>query len=71
MKDRLLLLGYVAAVIAATTVHDPRWLAAGMLVALLAAGSDAPRLLRRTLLYLKVPPDKPAPSTAQAPAARG
>ena len=50
MKDRLLLLGYVAAVIAATTVHDPRWLAAGLLVALLAAGSDAPRLLRRTLL---------------------
>lgn len=50
MRDRLLLLGYVAAVIAATTVHDPRWLAAGLLVALLAAGSDAPRLLRRTLL---------------------
>jgi cobalt/nickel transport system permease protein len=50
MKDRLLLLGYVAAVIAATSVHDPRWLAAGLLVALLAAGSDAPRLLRRTLL---------------------
>jgi cobalt/nickel transport system permease protein len=50
MKDRQLLLGYVAAVIAATSVHDPRWLAAGLLVALLAAGSDAPRLLRRTLL---------------------
>jgi cobalt/nickel transport system permease protein len=50
MKDRLLLLGYVAAVIAATSVHDPRWLAAGLLVALLAAGSDAARLLRRTLL---------------------
>ena len=50
MKDRLLLIGYAAAVIAATSVHDPRWLAAGLLVALLAAGSDAPRLLRRTLL---------------------
>jgi len=52
MRDRLLLIGYAAAVIAATSVHDPRWLAAGLGLALLAAGRDAPRLLRRTLLAM-------------------
>lgn len=52
MKDRLLLLGYAAAVIAATVVHDPVWLGAALLIAILAAGRDAPRLLRRTLLAM-------------------
>jgi energy-coupling factor transporter transmembrane protein EcfT len=52
MKDRLLLLGYAAAVLAATLVHDPLWLGAGLLAAMLAAGRDAPRLLRRTLLAM-------------------
>lgn len=52
MKDRLALLAYLAAVVAATFVHDPRWLAAGLAVALLAAGRDAPRLLRRTILAM-------------------
>jgi cobalt/nickel transport system permease protein len=52
MKDRLLLLGYAVAVLAATLVHDPWWLAGGLLLALLAAGRDAPRLMRRTLLAM-------------------
>jgi energy-coupling factor transporter transmembrane protein EcfT len=52
MKDRLALLAYLAAVVAATLVHDPRWLGAGLAVALLAAGRDAPRLLRRTILAM-------------------
>jgi cobalt/nickel transport system permease protein len=52
MKDRLLLLGYAIAVLAATLVHDPWWLAGGLLLAMLAAGRDAPRLMRRTLLAM-------------------
>jgi cobalt/nickel transport system permease protein len=52
MRDRLLLLGYAVAVIAATSIHDPRWLGVGLVLALLAAGRDAPRLLRRTLLAM-------------------
>ena len=52
MKDRLLLLGYAVAVLAATLVHDPRWLAGGLLLAVLAAGRDAPRLMRRTLFAM-------------------
>jgi cobalt/nickel transport system permease protein len=52
MKDRLLLLGYAVAVLAATLVHDPWWLAGGLLLAMLAAGRDAPRLMRRTLLAM-------------------
>jgi len=49
MKDRLLLLGYAIAVIAATSVHDPRWLAAGLLGAVLLAGRQAPAIARRAL----------------------
>lgn len=52
MRDRLLLLGYAAAVLSATSIHDPLWLAVGLLLALLAAGRDAPRLMRRTLLAM-------------------
>lgn len=55
MKDRLLLLGYAAAVIAATAVHDPWWLIAGLLVAAASAGRQAPtigwRALRAVLLF--------------------
>jgi cobalt/nickel transport system permease protein len=55
MKDRLLLLGYAAAVIAATAVHDPWWLIGGLLVAAASAGRQAPtigwRALRAVLLF--------------------
>lgn len=55
MKDRLLLLGYAAAVIAATAVHDPWWLTGGLLVAAAAAGRQAPtigwRALRAVLFF--------------------
>ena len=49
MKDRLLLLAYAIAVIAATFVHDPWWLAAGLLGAVLLAGRQAPLIARRAL----------------------
>jgi cobalt/nickel transport system permease protein len=49
MKDRLLLLGYLSAVLAATLVHDPRWLAAGLLCAAALAGRNAPLIAWRAL----------------------
>lgn len=49
MRDRALLLGYLAAVVTATLVHDPRVLGAGAVLVLLSAGRDLPRLLRRLL----------------------
>lgn len=55
MKDRLLLLGYTAAVIAATAVHDPWWLIGGLLAAAALAGRQAPtigwRALRAVLFF--------------------
>jgi cobalt/nickel transport system permease protein len=44
-----LLLAYLATVIAATLVHDPAILAAGLALTLLLAGRQAPALLLRTL----------------------
>jgi cobalt/nickel transport system permease protein len=50
MSPRAWLLAYLAAVVAATLVHEPALLAAALAVAVAAAGSDRWRLLRRTLL---------------------
>jgi cobalt/nickel transport system permease protein len=49
MRDRLLLLGYLVAVVAATTLHRPLVLGAAALVVLASAGPGAPRLLGRVL----------------------
>lgn len=49
MRDRLLLVLYLAALVAATLVHDPLAPAAALVGVLLLAGRDAPKLLRRTL----------------------
>lgn len=48
-RDRLALLAYALAVLAATLVHDPRWLAGGLTVTLLLAGSGAGGLLSRVV----------------------
>ncbi|MCU0841804.1 MAG: ABC transporter permease [Thiobacillaceae bacterium] len=48
-REHGLLLGYAAAVIAATLVHDPRALAAGLFILLLLAGRQAPALLWRAM----------------------
>jgi cobalt/nickel transport system permease protein len=54
MRDRVALLLYVAAIVAATCVHDPRLLAAGIALAGLLAGRDAARLARRAALAILV-----------------
>jgi cobalt/nickel transport system permease protein len=50
LKARLALAAYLAAVVAATLVHDWRLLAAALALALVLAGPARWRLLRRTLL---------------------
>lgn len=49
-NDQRRLLLYLAAVLAATLVHDPRWLAAGLGLTLLLAGGAAGTILHRALL---------------------
>jgi cobalt/nickel transport system permease protein len=51
-RDHAYLLLYLAAVIAATLIHDPVWLAAGLALTLLAAGREAGSLLRRAVLTI-------------------
>lgn len=48
-RDRALLLGYLAAVVAATLVHDPRLLAGALAVLLASAGHRCGRLAWRVL----------------------
>lgn len=48
-RAQALLLTYLMAVVAATFVHDPRALAAGLLLVLLLAGRQAPAILLRAL----------------------
>ena len=50
MKDRLALLAYLAAAVAATSIHDPRLLAAGLAAVLILAGRDLPAILKRAIL---------------------
>ncbi len=47
MRDRVLLACYLAAVVAASLVHDPRVLAAALLLVLAGAGRRLPRVLLR------------------------
>ena len=51
-RDGAFLLLYLAAVVAATLVHDLRALAALLAAAVLLAGRDAPRVARRALLAI-------------------
>jgi cobalt/nickel transport system permease protein len=53
-RDQVRLLIYLAAIISATLVHDPLWLAAGLGLTLLLAGRDAATLLRRAILAVLV-----------------
>lgn len=52
MKDRLMLLAYLAAVLLATSIHDPLYLAAGLVVAALLAGRRLPRIFGRAALAI-------------------
>lgn len=52
MSPRHWLFAYLAAVVAATFVHQPALLAAALAAALTAAGRDRWKLLRRTLLAI-------------------
>lgn len=54
MKDRVALLLYLAALVAASLIHDPLWLGGGLLVVLALAGRAAPRVLRRAVLAVLV-----------------
>ena len=51
-RSRAWLLAYCCAVLAATLVHDPRWLGAALAAALIASGPARWQLLRRTLLSI-------------------
>jgi cobalt/nickel transport system permease protein len=50
VRERLWLVLYAAAVLAATLIHEPLWLGGGLLLVLLLAGRDVLAVLRRALL---------------------
>lgn len=50
--ERAWLLTYLAAVVTATLVHDPGWLALSLAGVLILAGREAPALLRRSLRFI-------------------
>jgi len=50
MRPRLALVAYLLALVLGTLVHDPRWLAAGLVVVLAIGGRQAPGVFRRALL---------------------
>lgn len=50
MTDRLLLIGWLVAVVAVTFLHDPAWLAGLLLATLALQGRQAPGVLRRALV---------------------
>lgn len=52
MTPRHALYLYLAVLPAPTFVHDPRWLAAGLALALLLAGAERWQILRRSLLAI-------------------
>jgi cobalt/nickel transport system permease protein len=52
MKDRILILLYLFAVVVVTLVHQPRYLLIGLLVLILFAGPVRWRLLRKALLSM-------------------
>jgi cobalt/nickel transport system permease protein len=52
MRDRAALLAYLAAVVLVTTVHDPRLLAAGIVVAGIVAWHDCLRVAKRAGLAI-------------------
>lgn len=51
-RARLWLAGYAGAVLAISFIHEPSWLACGLLAALLAAGASRWALLKRAVLAL-------------------
>jgi cobalt/nickel transport system permease protein len=53
-RDQARLIIYLAAILAATLIHSPLWLTAGLILVLLIAGHDALPLLRRAVLTVLV-----------------
>jgi cobalt/nickel transport system permease protein len=51
-RDRVLLLAYLAAVVAATSIHRVEWLAGALAVVLVVAGRDAARVARRAAIAM-------------------
>jgi cobalt/nickel transport system permease protein len=52
MSDRMLLIGWLAAVVGATFVHDPAWLAALLVAVLLLQGRHALGVFKRALVAI-------------------
>ncbi len=50
MPERIKLFAYLAAIVAASWLNDPVWLALGLAITLALGGRAAPRLLRRAVI---------------------